>query len=220
MKTIQTIVLASVSLTTAVSAASTSLISCIDFEDLSSGATYTPFSNFVTNNIDVSIMPHPMGTAYQGELATSVPAPMGSGNRLWTNNVAAEFFAPTSGYGLAKKASFKYAYMGGANYLEVNGFAVTPSMWNNFGPLSGSSFMTSLGPITISVMEGGVPGGFVGQLEISGDIDRLVVAGQELWLDDVCFEYPLAAAVVPGDADGDGKVNFADILSVLNNWGP
>ena len=40
--------------------------------------------------------------------------------------------------------------------------------------------MTSLGPITISVMEGGVPGGFVGQLEISGDIDRLVVAGQEL----------------------------------------
>ena len=86
--------------------------------------------------------------------------------------------------------------MGGANYLEVNGFAVTPSMWNNFGPLSGSSFMTSLGPITISVMEGGVPGGFVGQLEISGDIDRLVVAGQELWLDDVCFEYPLAASSV------------------------
>ena len=80
--------------------------------------------------------------------------------------------------------------------------------------------MTGLGPITINVMEGGVPGGFVGHLEVIGDIDRLVVAGQELWLDDVCFEYPLAAAMVAGDADGDGKVNFADILSVLNNWGP
>ena len=220
MKTIATIALASVSLITSVSAASTSIISCVDFEDLPSGATYAPVSSFVTNNIDVLITPHPMGTAYQGELVTTVPAPMGSGNRLWTNNVAAEFLAPSSGFGLAKKASFKYAYMGGANYLEVNGFPITPSMWNNFGPLSGSSFMTGLGSITINVMEGGVPGGFVGYLEIIGDIDRVVVAGQELWLDDVCFEYPLAAAVVPGDADGDGKVNFADILSVLNNWGP
>ncbi len=220
MKTIATIALASVSLITSVSAASTSIISCVDFEDLPSGATYAPVSSFVTNNIDVLITPHPMGTAYQGELVTTVPAPMGSGNRLWTNNVAAEFLAPSSGFGLAKKASFKYAYMGGANYLEVNGFPITPSMWNNFGPLSGSSFMTGLGSITINVMEGGVPGGFVGYLEIIGDIDRVVVAGQELWIDDVCFEYPLAAAVLPGDADGDGKVNFADILSVLNNWGP
>lgn len=220
MKTIQTIALASVSLITSVSSASTSIISCIDFEDLSSGSIYAPVSNFVTNNIDVLITPHPMGTAFQGELVTNVPAPMGSGKRLWTNNVAAEFSAPSSGFGLATKASFKYAYMGGANYLEVNGFPITPSMWNNFGPLSGSSFMTGLGPITINVMEGGVPGGFVGHLEVIGDIDRLVVAGQELWLDDVCFEYPLAAAMVAGDADGDGKVNFADILSVLNNWGP
>lgn len=220
MKTIQTIALASVSLITSVSTASTSITTCIDFEDLTSGATYGPPSNFVTSNIDVMIKPHPMGTAYRSEVVTSLPALMGSRNRLWTNNVAAEFFAPTSGYGLAKKASFKYAYMGGANYLEVNGFPITPSMWNNFAPLSGSSFMTSLGPITINVMEGTVPGGFVGHLEIVGDIDRLVVAGQELWLDDVCFEYPLAAAVVPGDADGDGKVNFADILSVLTNWGP
>ncbi|HCD30687.1 MAG TPA: hypothetical protein DEQ73_08815 [Phycisphaerales bacterium] len=220
MKTIQTIALASVSLITSVSSASTSIISCIDFEDLPSGSIYAPVSNFVTNNIDVLITPHPMGTAFQGELVTTVPAPMGSGNRLWTNNVAAEFSAPSSGFGLATKASFKYAYMGGANYLEVNGFPITPSMWNNFGPLSGSSFMTGLGPITINVMEGGVPGGFVGHLEVIGDIDRLVVAGQELWLDDVCFEYPLAAAMVAGDADGDGKVNFADILSVLNNWGP
>ena len=220
MKTIATIALASVTLITSVSAASTSIISCVDFEDLPSGATYAPVSSFVTNNIDVLITPHPMGTAYQGELVTTVPAPMGSGNRLWTNNVAAEFLAPSSGFGLAKKASFKYAYMGGANYLEVNGFPITPSMWNNFGPLSGSSFMTGLGSITINVMEGGVPGGFVGYLEIIGDIDRVVVAGQELWIDDVCFEYPLAAAVLPGDADGDGKVNFADILSVLNNWGP
>jgi len=220
MKTIQTIAFASFSLFTSVSTASTSVISCIDFEDLTGGSIYGPTSYFVTGNIDVMISPHPMGTAYQGEVTNFVPAPMGSRNRLWTNNVAAEFLASSSGYGLAKKASFKYAYMGGANYLEVNGFAVTPAMWNNFGPLSGSSYMTSLGPITINVMEGSVSGGFVGELEISGDIDRLVVAGQELWLDDVCFEYPLAAAIVPGDADGDGKVNFADILSVLNNWGP
>ncbi len=218
--TIPTIALASFSLITSASSASTSIISCIDFEDLPSGSIYAPVSNFVTNNIDVLIAPHPMGTAFQGELVTTVPASMGSGNRLWTNNVAAEFLAPSSGFGLATKASFKYAYMGGANYLEVNGFPITPSMWNNFGPLSGSSFMTSLGPITINVMEGGVPGGFVGHLEVIGDIDRLMVAGQELWLDDVCFEYPLAAAMVAGDADGDGKVNFADILSVLNNWGP
>ena len=220
MRTIPTIALASFSLITSASSASTSIISCIDFEDLPSGSIYAPVSNFVTNNIDVLIAPHPMGTAFQGELVTTVPASMGSGNRLWTNNVAAEFLAPSSGFGLATKASFKYAYMGGANYLEVNGFPITPSMWNNFGPLSGSSFMTSLGPITINVMEGGVPGGFVGHLEVIGDIDRLMVAGQELWLDDVCFEYPLAAAMVAGDADGDGKVNFADILSVLNNWGP
>ena len=220
MKTIPTIALVSFSLITSVSSASTSIISCIDFEDLPSGSIYAPVSNFVTNNIDVLIAPHPMGTAFQGELVTTVPAPMGSGNRLWTDNVAAEFLAPSSGFGLATKASFKYAYMGGANYLEVNGLPITPSMWNNFGPLSGSSFMTSLGPVTINVMEGGVPGGFVGHLEVIGAIDRLVVAGQELWLDDVCFEYPLAAVMVAGDADGDGKVNFADILSVLNNWGP
>lgn len=113
MKTIQTIALASVSLITSVSSASTSIISCIDFEDLSSGSIYAPVSNFVTNNIDVLITPHPMGTAFQGELVTNVPAPMGSGNRLWTNNVAAEFSAPSSGFGLATKASFKYAYMGG-----------------------------------------------------------------------------------------------------------
>ncbi len=220
MKTIQKIAFASVSLITSISTASTSIISCIDFEDLSAGSAYAPVSNFVTGSIDVTVNPHPMGTAFRGEVVTTVPAPMGSGNRLWTNNVAAEFFASSSGYGLANKASFKYAYMGGANYLEVNGFPITPSMWNNFGPLSGSSFMTGLGPITLTVTEGGVPGGFVGLLEITGDIDRLVVAGQELWLDDVCFEYPLAAALVPGDADGDGKVDFADILSVLNNWGP
>lgn len=220
MNTTQTIALATASFITTISAASTSIITCIDFEDLSAGALYTPVSNFVTGNIDVAVIPHPMGTAFQAEVVTTVPAPMGSGNRLWTNNVAAEFFSASSGYGLATRASFKYAYMGGANYLEVNGFPITPSMWNNFGPLSGSSFMTSLGPVTISVLEGGVPGGFVGQLEITGDIERFKVAGQELWLDDVCFEYPLAAAMVAGDADGDGKVNFADILSVLNNWGP
>ena len=217
MNTTQTIALATVSFITTISAASTSIIRCIDFEDLPAGATYNIGDTFSTSGINAEVFPH----AGDAQAKINVYGLAGTGHEMYPNNVAVEFDAASSGLGYAVRAKFDYWEGGGINVMEVNGSVISFPNFFDFGPLNGSTWPSALGNVTLNVTESPTTGGFLGTVEIIGDIKSLRVGGQELVIDNVCFEYPETntAQCCEGDSNQDGQVNFQDLISVISNWG-
>ena len=131
MNTTQTIALATASFITTISAASTSIITCIDFEDLAVGATYNIGDTFSTNGINAEVFPH----AGDAQAKIEVYGLAGTGHEMYPNNVAVEFDATSSGLGHAVRAKFDYWEGGGINVMEVNGSVISFPNFFDFGPL-------------------------------------------------------------------------------------
>ena len=85
--------------------------------------------------------------------------------------------------------SFYYYYGGGITNLEVNGFmapsGAEPSLWNGL----------NLGGVDVVVDWVPTPFGEEGQVRLSGDVDVLVLGGQEFWIDNLCLGQAQTAAV-------------------------
>ena len=190
---------------------------CLDFEDLTPGAVYLIGDTFTTGGINAKVHPH----AGDVQANIEVYGRAGVGNEMYPNNVAVEFDATSAGFGAAVRAKFDYHEAGGINVMEVNGSVINFPHFFDFGPLNGTTWATATGPVNINVTSFAVPGAFEGTVEVVGDIQSLRIGGQELFVDNVCFEFEDSGNgdCCEGDANQDGQVNFQDLISVINNWG-
>ena len=190
---------------------------CLNFEDLAPGSVYHIGDTFTTGGINAKVHPH----AGDVQANIDIYGRAGTGNEMYPNNVAVEFDATSAGHGPAVRAKFDYWEGGGINVMEVNGAVVNFPHFFDFGPLTGTTWPTALGSVTINVTEVAAPGAFEGTVEVVGDIQSLRIGGQELFVDNVCFEYQDSGNgdCCEGDANQDGQVNFQDLISVINNWG-
>ncbi len=190
---------------------------CLDFEDLAPGSVYHIGDTFTTGGINAKVHPH------AGDVQANIEAYglAGTGNEMYPNNVAVEFDATSAGFGAAVRAKFDYYEAGGINVMEVNGSVINFPHFFDFGPLNGTTWATATGPVNINVTSFAVPGAFEGTVEVVGDIQSLRIGGQELFVDNVCFEFEDSGNgdCCEGDANQDGQVNFQDLISVINNWG-
>ena len=190
---------------------------CLDFEDHAPGSVFHIGDTFTTGGIHAEVFPH----AGDAQANIDVYGLAGSGNEMYPNNVAVQFDATAPGYGHAIRAKFDYWEGGGINVMEVNGSVINFPNFFDFGPLDGTTWATALGGVTLNITELPTAGAFEGTVEIVGDIKSLRVGGQELVIDNVCFEYQDAnnGDCCEGDANQDGQVNFQDLISVITNWG-
>ncbi|HET7464731.1 MAG TPA: hypothetical protein VFJ82_26045 [Longimicrobium sp.] len=166
---------------------------CVDFNVPPAGAIFgapipTPVGAVVwtENAIPVSVHRFLLTTgawAYNWMRIEPVPASftLGVGNTAHLNNITAGFdftglpFVPT-------KVQFDFMDLGGYENLVVNASPIyvgqliaAPSPW---------------GGTTVTSVSGPVPGGIQGTVTITGAaVNRVLVGGQELWLDHVCA-YP------------------------------
>jgi hypothetical protein len=143
---------------------------------------------------------------------------------------------------------FEFLDMGGFEMLEING--VHFSSVNGYGGLQaapvviGGVVVKVTGTPIVQITSSGVQQiGFQGKVELYGDVDKLTIAGQELWVDNFCLssgqesvagctypdapnynpnatvedgscEYPVDSCV--GDLDGNGEIIVSDLLLLLS----
>ncbi len=111
-----------------------------------------------------------------GRIKPSLPAPADfySGHIFQLNNVGAIFDFTGPG-----DASFQYAHFGGKVNLELNSGGVLIA--NSFAELAGN-----VAPgLNVSVTAVNIPGGQKGTVTITGNVERLRIGGQEMYIDEV-----------------------------------
>jgi hypothetical protein len=130
-------------------------------------------------------------------------APCNIDQRLNLNNIAVGFdFAASSGPENGLLLAF--GQYGGFMNISING---SPRIcFTQMGQLDGQT----IGGVTLQVTNGF--GNGCGALALVGNVDEIVLAGQEFWIDGVCVPQPR-------DIDGDGMVGAADLSFLLAAWG-
>lgn len=111
-----------------------------------------------------------------GRIKNSLPAPANfhNGHIFQLNNVGALFL-----FGGPGDAQFEFLHFGGQVNIAINGAGVLVA--DTFTELAGT-----LAPgVTMSVTTTNVPGGRKGTVTITGDITRLQIGGQEMYIDEV-----------------------------------
>lgn len=119
------------------------------------------------------------GTGFNMCQAVPASASWGSGDVMELNNAALRYDFTGSGL---NGLSFNYLDMGGQENLLVNGMDVLAGT-NEIG----TAGYWSSGGITVTISSIPVAGGDAGEVYIAGAIDVLEVAGQEFWMEDLCF---------------------------------
>lgn len=189
---------------------------CVDFEDLTLGATYGIGDTFVDSGAVVTGHPFTWsnGTVFSGGSVQVQDAGLagGSGKELAVNNINLDFDfgAPLSGL------SFQFGEYGGNLNIEVNGDFVN---FDNFANIHGAT----IGGVDVSVING--LGNDTGWVRLDGTVHSLLVGGQELWLDDVCPEtdcvdfedLTMGAAYNVGDSFTDSGVHIEALPFVWSN---
>ena len=130
----------------------------------------------------------------------------GFGKELEVNNARVEFL-PAAG-GARSQVEIRFGEYGGVVNLSVNGDLRIASNFRDFHGLI-------VGGALVEVPVGGL-GNDCGFIRLTGTVARFEVGGQELWVD--CIN-ETAAPTTPGDLNGDGKVDAADLGAVLSGWG-
>lgn len=161
---------------------------------------------FVDDGIPFRVFPNAAGAFNLMQIDPAFPF-FGSVHVLELNNINT-LFSPAV-LGCVERVTFDFVDLGGIENLQVNGAGMF------VGELAAAPFNIAPG-VTCTVTTAPVGGGITGTVELVGQVDRVEVGGQELWIDDVCVE--LCDCV--GDLDGDGMVGFSDLLAVISAWGP
>jgi hypothetical protein len=114
------------------------------------------------------------GTTFGSARIEAASAGFGTGQVIRVNNINLEFdLAAAPG----PVVTFAFLDLGGIENLTVNGI-------RHLGEFTTAP--TSLGGVTVSVAVTPVPGGKRGKVTLTGNVQKLGIGGQELWLDDVC----------------------------------
>ncbi|MEN8005917.1 MAG: T9SS type A sorting domain-containing protein [Candidatus Krumholzibacteriota bacterium] len=107
-------------------------------------------------------------------------ADFGSGLAMNINNVSNEYHISALGI-LVQSVSFEYIDLGGMENLQVNGATL------HIGDLD--LFPTAVAPgVTMSVTTFPMPVGQRGEVVLTGDVQKLLLAGQEFMVDNVCVK--------------------------------
>lgn len=127
------------------------------------------------------------------------PSPTGTGQELWTNNITAQFDIQAV-IDVTDTVCIAFRDQGGFENLWVNGAAPQRSP-NGYGGLVVFDG-TNIGGVDVHV-SGAMVGGFKyeGVLTLVGDVDKLSIGGQELFLDDLCIS----------EGDGTGVPDIATV---------
>ncbi len=146
------------------------------FNDLPLGKVYTEGDVFVSGGVTFKVGPHYFNLGPCGGGTTSGFARVenggvacGTGHELQLNNVSLDIDFGTT----VSDVVFQYADLGGTVNLGINGDC---QVVNHLRDLDGAF----LGGVFISVFEFG-PG--CGVVRLSGEVDQLLISGQEFWLD-------------------------------------
>jgi hypothetical protein len=150
---------------------------CIDFEDVTLGASFTPAASFPSSGSVVFIDPFTMsggfvGTGPAGIENTGLAGH--SGHELRVSNVMASF---DFGFSPLEALSFAFGEYGGELYLEINGDGQYADLMSEYDGVT-------LGGVLV-IVSGGF-GNDTGILGADGEITTMFIAGQELWIDHVC----------------------------------
>ncbi len=129
----------------------------------------------------------------------------GSNQIMRTNNINLGFdLSTTPNCGV----EIDVADLGGTENLQVNGAALF------VGNLPAAPAAIAPG-VTLSLLNvAAIPGGYQGTLRLDGNVTKLVLGGQEFWVDNLCPIPPC-----PGDTDGDKDVDVSDLATVLAEFG-
>jgi len=181
----------------------------LDHNDLPFPMTWPVGSTFATAGVDVEILPllGPGGPLFG--FAASSPAGLACGDALElnTNNVNARYrFAST--IGILTNPEVLVGDQGGFINLAVNGSAV--QLANDWIDFDGAV----MGGCTVKVVFGGHQNECT-RLRFEGTVARLTLGGQEHAVDCMWAE----AITIPGDLNGDGCVDSADLGILLGAWG-
>jgi hypothetical protein len=181
---------------------------CVDFEDLSRGATYHVGDSFVDSGAPVSVDPFEWitGEVYTGGHAIVDNGALagGWGLDVNANNVNLAFhFGP----GMQKGLFFDFGEYGGTLNIDVNGDF---RKFGNFVDIDG----LTIGGTQVKVIGG--TGNDEGRVFLFGPVYDFSVGGQELWLDNVCpgsccvefASLPAAGDYTVGDTFFDTGVHF------------
>ena len=167
------------------------------------GATF-PAGTFVGK---VNQLIHPTaGPIFGSVRVENTGLACGFGKELAVNN-ARVGFVPAGG-GALSQVEIRFGEYGGVVNLSVNGDLRISADFIDFHGLV-------IGGALVEVPIGGL-GNDCGLIRITGVVTKFEVGGQELWLD--CID-ETAAPTTPGDVNGDGKVDAADLSAVLSAWG-
>lgn len=227
----------------------------VDFESQALGAFWedpaTPVGVYMFTENGIDIFSDGLNSTLYGafynrnEIMLSPRPGFGSNHVMMTNNAGITLELddlPTD------TVCFEFLDMGGFETLEING--ANFSSVNGYGGLQGAPI--TLGGVGVKVTgtpivqltsSGAQQIGFQGKIELYGDVDKLIIAGQELWVDNFCLSdgvevaagctYPDADNYNPvaneedgsctfpvqsceGDLDGDGTIVVSDLLMLLS----
>jgi len=104
----------------------------------------------------------------------------GSDHVMNINNVSNNYRISSLGI-TVREVTFEFVDFGGMENLQVNGAAL------HIGDLP--TFPAAVAPgVTLSVTTWPVAGGVQGEVVLTGNVQDLVLAGQEFWVDNICVE--------------------------------
>lgn len=155
--------------------------SCLNFNDLSSGANYNVGDVLTTSGTTFLVEKFQWGNlnwTSDGEL-TVTPGNKagGSGPELNTNNVNLNFQIDYP----VNEITLRFADYGGNSNVRINGALknVNDIMSLNNSTISG---------VTVTISGNVTGGNWVGSIKLEGIISDFAIGGQEFWIDDICWQ--------------------------------
>ncbi|MFN3167627.1 MAG: PEP-CTERM sorting domain-containing protein [Phycisphaeraceae bacterium] len=146
-------------------------------------------------------------SGHPGPPTSFFPAPINPTQSLTINNIAMNFDVTAAG--AIRDVRFDYVDLGGDENLQINGFPrLEIGRMIDAVPLAPPGY-------SIAVSEVPIPGGVTGSVRITAGPNRFIqnvlVGGQEFGIDNFRI-------IQPGDTDGDGDIDDADLGTAFANY--
>ena len=148
---------------------------CMTFEEAAAGTTIEFGETLVEGDNRATGVGFlwPQDDLYFDGEATIVPAAMGQEVQMGNLNLAFTFCEPSP------RVTFSYRAFGGDVNLGVQGDL---RRVGSFAELDGAM----VGGAQVRVTQASIQGGVTGQVAVEGNVGKVTIGGEELFLDDVC----------------------------------